>query len=680
MKEILIFAGTTEGRVLSERLAAAKIFHTVCVATDYGEIVLKENDFATVHRGRMNAEEMIEWIEKGNYSVIVDATHPYAEIVTCNVRAAAKKCNIKYLRLKRNLDIVEKENIERFETTESCAKALENVPGNILLTTGSKELDVFCKCEDVRQRLYVRVLPGIESINACMKNGINGKQVIAMQGPFSELLNEAILKQYRIQCMVTKQSGQSGGYAEKIEACRRAGVKVYAIGHPIEYQGVSFEKVCHVLEEICNVKISCKPAFSIILAGMGMGDEKCLTKGVHDAIMNADIIIGSARIIEPYNPVIEKKSYYLAEQIIPYLKELAEREYFCRQLNIVILFSGDSGFYSGCTALYNALIQEKSYGTFDGDITVLPGISSVAYLASRIGESYDDALITSLHGKKIYNFQELVRTNKKIFLLTSGVEVINEIGKKLVHADYMNCEITVGYRLSYKDERIMKLTPKECLELKREGIYTCFIKNTKAKPVTLTHGMHDEEWVRSKVPMTKEEVREVCICKLRLSEGAVVYDIGSGTGSVSVEIARLSGKINVYAFEYRKEAVELTKLNRDRYGLDNMEIIESKAPHGFENIQVPTHVFIGGTGGNMYYILDKLYEMNSKIRIVMTAVTMETVCKIENWLSQHRVTDLETVQMQINRVNNTAGYHFLKAENPIWIYTFGFYGGLSEIR
>lgn len=680
MKEILLFAGTTEGRVLSEMLTDAKISHTVCVATDYGEIVLKENAFATVHSGRMNEEEMIEWIKKGNYSVIVDATHPYAEIVTRNIRSAAKTCDIKYLRLMRNLDIVEEENIVRFESSESCAKALENVQGNILLTTGSKELDVFCRCEDVRKRLYVRVLPGIESINACMKYGIKGKQVIAMQGPFSELLNEAILKQYQIKCMVTKQSGLSGGYIEKIEAARRAGVKVYAIGHPVEDRGDSFEGVCHALEEICNVRISRKSAFSIILAGIGMGDEKCLTKEVHDAIRNADIIIGSSRIIEPYNPAIEKRPYYLAEQIIPYLKELAEREYFYRQLNIVILFSGDSGFYSGCTALYNALVQEKNHGTFDGNITVLPGISSVAYLASRIGESYDDALIGSMHGKILYNLEELIRTNKKIYLLTSGVEGINELGKKLAHMDDAECEVTAGYRLSYEDEKIMKLTAGDCLNLRQEGLYTCFIKNSKAKPSRLTHGMADGEWIRSKVPMTKEEVREVCICKLRLFEGAVVYDVGSGTGSVSVEIARLSGKLKVYAFECRKEAVELTKANRDRYGLNNMEVIEAKAPDGFENLQAPTHAFIGGTGGNMYDILDKLYEMNPHMRIVLTAVTMETVCKIEEWLSGHGVSEVETVQMQINRVNPTAGYHFMKAENPIWIYAFEFNGGKSEIR
>ena len=216
MNEVLIFAGTTEGRKLSECLAASGIYHIICVATEYGEIVLKANPFMTVHRGRMDEEQIKEFIQNGKFKAVVDATHPYADIVTENIKMAMEGMKIPYLRLKREMDLVQKEdNVFYFESNEACAKALEEIKGNILLTTGSKELVKYCVSENIRSRLFVRVLPGLESLSLCIEQGIKGKQIIAMQGPFTTEMNEAMIRQYGISCLVTKQSGASGGYFEK---------------------------------------------------------------------------------------------------------------------------------------------------------------------------------------------------------------------------------------------------------------------------------------------------------------------------------------------------------------------------------------------------------------------------------------------------------------------------------
>ena len=137
MKEILIFAGTTEGRALSEALTDAGIAHTVCVATEYGEIVLKENPLVSIHRGRMDQEEIRHFVEKGNFLAVVDATHPYATVVTQNIKAAMKDLSIPYLRLKREREEGRIEGVRYFEDHEACAEALCQTVGNILLTTGS---------------------------------------------------------------------------------------------------------------------------------------------------------------------------------------------------------------------------------------------------------------------------------------------------------------------------------------------------------------------------------------------------------------------------------------------------------------------------------------------------------------------------------------------------------------
>ena len=244
----------------------------------------------------------------------------------------------------------------------------------------------------------------------------------------------------------------------------------------------------------------------------------------------------------------------------------------------------------------------------------------------------------------------------------------------LLEAGLAECEVTAGYRLSYEGQRIQKLTPLECCELREEGLYTCFIKNPSAAKRKLTHGIADEAFIRDKVPMTKEEVREVSICKLHLQEGAVVYDIGSGTGSIAAELAALSNEIQVYAIEHKKEAIALIEKNRAKFGLDNITIIENTAPKGLSELPPATHAFIGGSSGNLKDILAALRQINPKMRIVINAISMETICEIKEILSMDDITQKEALQLQVSRVKEAGSYHLVRSENPVWICAFNFCG------
>ena len=672
MNEILIFAGTTEGRRLSECLAASGIYHTICVATEYGEIVLKENLFMTVHRGRMDGDQIKEFIQNGKFKAVVDATHPYADIVTENIKTAMEGMNIPYLRLKREMDRSQKEdNVFCFQSNEACAKALEDIQGNILLTTGSKELAKYCVSENIKSRLFVRVLPGLESLSLCIEQGIKGKQIIAMQGPFSTEMNEAMIRQYGISCLVTKQSGASGGYFEKLAAAKKTGISVFAIGHPEEDAGYSFHEVCSELERICQRIIQVKNEMEITLAGIGMGSRNCLTKEAFEKIEEADILLGAERMLEPYKPRMEKKPFYLAKQIIPYLREV-QMKHSAESLKVVVLFSGDSGFYSGCQSLYHALQEEISTGQLKAKMHVMPGISSVAFLASCIGESYQDAAVYSMHGKEIHNLAHRIQTEQKTFLIMSGVKDVNRLGESLIKAGMNDCEIITGYQMSYAEQQIIKRTPDECIKLREEGLYTCFVKNPNAMKKKLTHGITDGEFIRDKVPMTKEEVREVSICKLKLCQDAVVYDIGSGTGSIAMEIAGLSPDIQVYAIEQKKEAVSLIWQNMEKFKLENVTVIEAKAPEGLQNLPKATHAFIGGSGGNIKEILQALYEINPNMRVVINAISMETICELKEIQTLYPIENEEIVQMQLSRAKEAGKYHLMQAENPVWICSFDF--------
>lgn len=675
MKEILIFAGTTEGRKLSEHLAHAGIMHTVCVATEYGQIVLKEHSCMKIHQGRMDIEEISEFVKQGDFAAIVDATHPYADVVTENIKAAIQDSDIPYLRLKRQIN--EKagyDNVVTFADNESCAKSLKNIEGNILLTTGSKELSVFCHDEDVKKRLYVRIIPGLESLTLCVNQGIFGKQIIALQGPFTMQMNEAMLRQYNIRCLVTKSSGRAGGYIQKIEAAKKVGIPVYVIGHYKEDEGYSFNEVCDRLESICDTKIRTINHLEITLAGIGMGSQGNLTKDVHQAIENADILIGAKRMIEKYQPIIEKKPFYEAKQIIPYLKKISNDLLSKKDLKVVVLFSGDSGFYSGCRKIYEAINEEINSGNLDAAIRVLPGISSVSYLASCIGESYQDAKIYSMHGKELLNLAQKIRREHKIYMLMSGVSDVQKLGKIMIEAGLCHCTIYAGYQLSYPDEQVFTLTPSQCADLQNEGLYTCLIINNHAQKKNLVHGIADSVFVRGEVPMTKEEVRQVSICKLKLYDDAVVYDVGSGTGSIAIEIAGLSDNVKVYAIECKDEALSLIKKNKDKFHLENIEIIKATAPKGFLQLPVPTHVFIGGSKGNMKEILTSIYDTNSKARVVINAISLETICEIKEILSLYPIEDADIVQIQVSKAKMVGKYHLMQAQNPVWICSFSFNG------
>lgn len=678
MKEVLIFAGTTEGRTLSDWLCERNIPNTVCVATEYGELVLAENPFRNVKKGRLHVEEMQSMFRSGAYDMVIDATHPYATEVTENIRQAVEGCDISYYRLLREMDGEETyHQITYFYDSCSCAKALTKVNGNILLTTGSKELDIYCK-EEIKDRLYVRVLPGIESLELCKKQGIAGKQIVALQGPFSVELNEALIRQYQINCLVTKESGKTGGYSEKIEAAKRTGIPVYVVGKPKEEQGLTFAELCKVLADrllITNAPCSLP---EIILAGIGMGAEGCMTKEVREAIQEADILLGAERMIAKYQPRIEKKPYYLASQILPYIQERIRQKDKNEIRKIVILFSGDSGCYSGCQKMYAALQEEIEKGNLKASLRVMPGISSISYLAACLGECYQDAVISSIHGKSGTDFQwkakllYKVKTNQKTFLLLSGVQDVKALGELLSQSGLKDCVIYLGYRLSYPEQRIERLTPEACQSVTEEGLYTCLIKNPHPQKAKLTHGTSDSEFLRDAVPMTKEEVREVSICKLHLTEDAVVYDVGSGSGSVAVEIAGISDSIQVYAIERKPEAVALMQKNKEKFQAHNMRIIEAYAPEGLAELPPATHAFLGGSGGKLQEILEALYQKNPQMRVVMNAVTLETICEIKEVLSHFEVTDESIVQMQVSRTRKVGGYHLMQAENPVWICAFTF--------
>ncbi len=184
--------------------------------------------------------------------------------------------------------------------------------------------------------------------------------------------------------------------------------------------------------------------------------------------------------------------------------------------------------------------------------------------------------------------------------------------------------------------------------------------------------IRDEVFERGKVPMTKSAIRDLSIVRLNLSEGDVVYDIGSGTGSIALQIAGVSDKIKVYAIEKKAEAVDLIKKNLEKMGFDSIAVIEGEAPEVLSAIEAPTKAFIGGSGGNLEEILSCLYRRSPGVHVVMNAISLETVSEIVALSKKINLSGLEIEQIAYSRAKEVGTYHMMMAENPVYIISFGF--------
>lgn len=677
MDKILIYSGTTEGKKLAYSLAASGLFCDVCVATEYGRQVMQESEYIKILEGRMDSDAMAELYRKNNYCAVIDATHPFATEVTANIKKSLKGTDIKYYRLLRgeckkvtgNLDDEpESGEYNYYDNSEDCIAGLLNSEGRILLTTGSKELGAFCENEILRSRIVARVLPGLESVKLCYDAGLEGRQIIAMQGPFSTEMNLAQIREYGISHIVTKESGSIGGTDNKCEAARLANIECHIIRRPNEEtisDAFSLEELLNELEKVTSTEIIPSCQLSITLAGIGMGDSGSMTLDTKKAITDADYLFGSPRLTDGIMCKGRKYPYYLAKDILPVLDDI-ERSTL-GEAKVAILFSGDTGFYSGCEKLYKELKARERY-----EITISPGISSLAAMSARLGIGWQDCRVISTHGVDVSIWEQQlihsVRYNKKTFVLTSGIADVNRIGELL--QSKANLHIFMGYRLSYGDEQVSEITALECINKKENGLYVLVIINDRPEMEIIVPHIKDEEFIRADVPMTKEAVRHLSVCRLELTKDAIVYDIGAGTGSVSVEIASLSPDIHVYAIESEHKAIDLIEKNLEAAGLNNVTVVEGMAPAAMDGLPVPTHAFIGGSRGRLNDILEKLRELNPYIRVVINAVSMETIAKINALLDEYGVVDAEITQLSVNNTKKIGGHTMLNANNPVFVVAF----------
>lgn len=237
MKEfhVCIFGGTTEGRLLAEFLSEQSIEADLFIATEYGEQFVKNLNNICVYQKRLDEQEMKRLFVENKYDCVVDATHPFAKIVSENILKSSSQCKLKYIRVIRESS--RDNNCKYFDSAFDIVKYINDKAyskDNILLTTGSKDLDKFTEIKNFDERVYVRILPMEDSLKRAIDLGYSNKNIICMQGPFNEELNIAMINHIKAAYVVTKESAGSGGFAEKSGACNKAGAECLVIKKPDE--------------------------------------------------------------------------------------------------------------------------------------------------------------------------------------------------------------------------------------------------------------------------------------------------------------------------------------------------------------------------------------------------------------------------------------------------------------
>ncbi len=647
MKDVLIFSGTTEGREIAKILSRGGASVHVRVATDFGAGIMSGDGIDDVQAGSCGgAEGIAREIKNKNCSVVVDATHPYASVISEHIRQACEQTGTALVRILRSGS--SESGMITVPSVPEAVDFLSKTAGTILVTTGSKEAGEYTRIPDYKERVVMRVLSTLQSVQKCAELGFEGKNLVCAQGPFSEESNIALLRQTGAEWLVTKDSGPSGGFPEKLSAAEKTGTKVVLVARPPD-SGLSFEEAVKKLESLLGIRLESAKR-KVTLIGIGMGTDG-MTVRSEKILAGADLIVGAGRMLKSAGTAGKKTlQEYRADVISDYLRQNPEYR------NVAVLLSGDIGFYSGAKKLLECL---EGY-----EIDVECGISSAAYLCSKMGIPWQDVRMISAHGKDC-NISGNARISARTFTLLSGNEGVKSMCREL--SEYLpEVTVTIGENLGYPEERIITRKPEQILNERTGELCAAVITNPHPQtecPVWIP----DEDFIRGDAPMTKSDVRALSAARLRLKPDSIVYDIGAGTGSVSVVMALCCPDGKVYAVEKEKEAADLIEINKKKFCAPNVEVIRGTAPEILRDLPAPTHAFIGGSSGNLRQIVDALVSKNQDVRMVINSVTLETLAETMDVIRESDLIEEETVCVNVSKARKAGRYHLMTAQNPVYI-------------
>ena len=389
----------------------------------------------------------------------------------------------------------------------------------------------------------------------------------------------------------------------------------------------------------------------IDVVSAGPGNEDLLTAQARRTLDEADAVFCADRTQTLVgNPAV-------CRHLTPFSKALEDMETLRTEgLRVAVLLSGDAGLYSMLPLLSERFGREA--------LRVHPGVSSLQAFCARLGIPWQQARILSAHGKQLTPSAlcHTVRSGRMTLLLLDAEHNPRWIRQSLKDGGLENADITVGERISYPDECIGPWEDREY-----DPLSVALIENRTAGWTPRAFALPDDAFIRGKTPMTRREIRAQVAAELNLIPDAVIWDIGAGTGSVTVECALQCPFGRVYAVERDPDALKLIEENIRQFHLQNVDVVAGSAPKALENLPAPTHVFLGGTGGHAAEILALLEKLDTPVRLCGTAVTLESIRVFFDLLQKKK--NFSAVQIAVSRAELMGGYHMLRTQNPVFVFS-----------
>ena len=401
---------------------------------------------------------------------------------------------------------------------------------------------------------------------------------------------------------------------------------------------------------------------NVYIVSMGVGSKKFMTFEAVEIINSCDVVIGGKRYINCYD---DKEKFEIKNNLSDVIEYIDKNH---KLKKIAILASGDAFMYG----IGSYIVKKLNHINFKN----ISGISSIQYLANVCGLSWQDIYITSVHARK-KDICSIVSQNSKIGILTDSNT--SEIINKLYNNNFGDLYIYIGQNLSYEDEKILVGNIKEFINEEFSDLCILIIINNSKKFYNyISTGIPDELFERDKVPMTKEEVRALSLSKLKLTDNSIVFDIGCGTGSVTVECGIILKNGFVYSVDRNREAVNLTNKNIKKFNIYNAKVFEDDAIHFLKSTNIiPTRVFIGGSGNKINEILNIIYNKCDNVRIVVNCITIESLYETIKFLNDIGYINIECVSVSVSKNKKAGSKNMMIAQNMVYIIT-GEKGNISE--
>ena len=394
---------------------------------------------------------------------------------------------------------------------------------------------------------------------------------------------------------------------------------------------------------------------NVTLIGMGSGQPENLTLQGLAALRQADLILGARRLLAvlPAGCTENRAAAYRPDEVAELLQTSGAE-------NAVLVYSGDTGFYSGASSMMEKL---EALGV---RARVLPGLSSIQLLAAALGRPWQGWNLVSAHGRTCDPVAECMQ-GRPTFFLTGGSEDPATLCAQLAAEGFGDVQAVVGQCLGTPEEKIFRGSVKELAAGRFNSLSVLLVEAAEVLP-RRAPGLPDEAFERGDVPMTKQEVRAAVLAKLAVRPEDILWDVGAGTGSVSVELALAASRGRVYAVECRPEGCALIKANREKFRTRNLVLVEGLAPDALSDLPAPDAVFIGGSKGSLAAIVDAVLDKNPDARICVSAIALESLSAAVAALTAKGRT-VQVSQIAVSRARAVGGLHLMMAQNPIYLIT-----------